>query len=201
MDVRKPHEFVLTLSADRSNIKDVLKATLHTIFFHRFFTPLQPATQDVLEITLPYVNDEDIATLIDSKATALIRQLDSNSQQTTTSPQYSSAKPTRGILAVQFLERKRRKSGFFFAKADEETVWETWILGITLTGARSEPEAARNRRVMESNLQKAGMDIVHFVNVEKAHIPPITTNDTNPFPYQILVNPKNEGWDRQLGIF
>ena len=127
----------------------------------------------------------------------LLRQLDTASQQT--SPPYS-AKAGRGTLVVQFLERKRRK-GWFVAKADEETVWENWIIEVVLTSARSEPEAARNRRQMEKNLQKAVMRIVELVNKERNHIPPITTNESNPFPYQILVNPKTDGWGQRLGIF
>ena len=170
---------------------------LHTIFFHRFFTPLYPATHDVLDLTLPYVSESDIESLIDQRTTALLRQLDTVSQQT--SPQHS-AKAGRGTLVVQFLERKRRK-GWFVAKADEETVWENWIIEVTLTSARSEPEAARNRRQMEKNLQKAATNVVEIVNKERNHIPPITTNENNPFNHQILVNPKSDGWGQRLGIF
>ncbi|KAK5706724.1 hypothetical protein LTR97_001714 [Elasticomyces elasticus] len=186
----KPPEFTLELSADRSNVKDVVKGIMHTVFFHRFFTPLTPATHDVLDTTLPYVSEDDIEELIETKATALVRSLDTASS-THTSPQYNAKSngTSRGSLAIKFLEKKRRK-GWFIAKADEETVWETWTIEVTLTSARSEPEAERNRRVMESSLQKAAMKVVTTVNEEKGHIPPITTNESNPFPYQIVVNPK-----------
>ncbi|KAK4899216.1 hypothetical protein LTR27_003447 [Elasticomyces elasticus] len=203
----KPPEFTLELSADRSNVKDVVKGDdasartgyhgtdastgiMHTVFFHRFFTPLTPATHDVLDTTLPYVSEDDIEELIETRATALVRSLDTASS-THTSPQYSAKSngTSRGSLAIKFLEKKRRK-GWFIAKADEETVWETWTIEVTLTSARSEPEAERNRRVMESSLQKAAMKVVTTVNEEKGHIPPITTNESNPFPYQIVVNPK-----------
>ena len=169
---------------------------LHTIFFHRFFTPLQPATHDVLDMTLPYVFEDDIATLIDQRTNAFIRQLDSASTQQ--SPQYQ-PKTGRGQLVLQFLEKKRRK-GWFVAKADEETVWENWVIDVTLTSARSEPEAARNRRQMEQQLMTAAMKIVETVDRDRNHIPPITTNETNPFPYQILINPKSDGWGQKMGI-
>ncbi|TKA78592.1 hypothetical protein B0A55_03874 [Friedmanniomyces simplex] len=194
MDTRKPPEFTLELVADRSNVKDVVKGLVHTIFFHRYFTPLTPATHDVLDTTLPYVSEDDIEDLIETRATAFVRSLDTATSTQHTSPQYSAKSTTaatsRGTLAVKFLEKKRRK-GWFIAKADEETVWETWVLEVTLTSARSEPEAARNRRVMEGSLQEAAMKVVAVVNREKGHIPPITTNESNPFPYQIVVNPKN----------
>ena len=45
---------------------------------------------------------------------------------------------------------------------------------------------------MESSLHKAAMKIVAIVNRDKDHIPPITTSDANPFPYQIVLNPKQE---------
>lgn len=68
--------------------------------------------------------------------------------------------------------------------------------------ARSEPEAQRNRRLMERSLQKAVMRVVGIVNRERAHIPPITTNESNPFPYQVLVNPSGkEGVVGKMGIF
>ena len=174
-----------------------VQGILHTVFFHRFFTPLQPTTHDVLDITLPYVSEDDIETLIDQRTNAFIRQLDSASAQQ--SPQYQ-PKAGRGQLVLQFLEKKRRK-GWFVAKADEETVWENWLIDVTLTSARSEPEAVRNRRQMESQLQKAAMEIVTIMDRDRGHIPPITTNETNPFPYQILVNPRNDGWSQKMGTF
>ena len=43
---------------------------------------------------------------------------------------------------------------------------------------------------MESSLQKTAMKILAIVSRDKDHIPPITTSETNPFPYRIVVNPK-----------
>lgn len=54
---------------------------------------------------------------------------------------------------------------------------------------------------MEKSLQKTTMKIIDIVNRDKGHIPPITTTESNPFPYQILVNPKNDGWSQRMGIF
>lgn len=143
-------------------------------------------------MTLPYVAEDDIETLIDQRTNAFIRQLESPSLQSSS----SQPKPGKGQLVLQFLEKKRKKT-WFVAKADEETVWEKWIIDVTLTSARSEPEAARNRKQMEQQLQTAAMAIVETVNKEREHIPPITSNDSNHFPYQILVNPKGEGWSQR----
>ncbi|GAB7362168.1 hypothetical protein MBLNU230_g2194t1 [Neophaeotheca triangularis] len=198
MEPRRAPEYQLEVTADRPNVKDVVKGVLHTIFFHRYFTPLYPATHDVLDITLPYVTDDEIETLVEQRATALVRQLDvANNQQ---SPQYSQ-KGGKGQIVVQFLEKKRRKGGWFGTKADEETVWECWVVDVTLATSRSENDGTKTRRQMERSLQKASMKIISVVNRDRNHIPPITTTEANPFPYQILVNPKNDGWGQKMGIF
>jgi hypothetical protein len=58
---------------------------------------------------------------------------------------------------------------------------------------------------MTKSLQKAAFKIVNIVNQYKDHIPPITTTDQNPFPYQIVVNPKaattNDTWSPRIGFF
>ena len=151
----------------------------------------------MLDLTLPYVSDDDIEDLIEQRTNTFLRQLDSTSTQA--SPQYQ-PKGGRGRLVLQYLEKKRKK-GWFVTKADEETVWENWIIDVALTSARSEPEADRNRQRMEQQLQDAAMKVVQIVNRDRGHIPPITGNDANAFPYQILVNPKNDGWSHKMGIF
>lgn len=116
-------------------------AVLHTIFFHRYFTPLRPATHDLLDCTLPYVSDMDLETLVDQRVSTLIRQLDvTPTSSTPGSPQHGQkqrAEGGRGQLVVQFMEKKRKK-GWFGGKADEEMVWESWVLDVTLASPRTE---------------------------------------------------------------
>jgi autophagy-related protein 101 len=54
---------------------------------------------------------------------------------------------------------------------------------------------------MESMLQREALRIVAIVNKDKDHIPPITTSESNPFPYQIVLNPKLEGWGNRMSLF
>lgn len=124
----------------------------------------------------------------------------------------------RGLMAVQFFEKKRRKA--WFTKGEEEVCWEQWTLDVTLATPRTESgmdiyttsmevmlmqlkllERAKVRKAMEAMLLKAAMKIVTTVNREKDHIPPITTSEANPFPYQIVINPKGDGWGARMGIF
>jgi hypothetical protein len=57
---------------------------------------------------------------------------------------------------------------------------------------------------MTKSLEKAAHKIISIVNRDKDHIPPITTADANPFPYQIVVNPKSvaeNDWRPRIGLF
>jgi len=193
MEQRRPPEYIIEVFADPSSVKDVVRGILHTIFFHRFFPSIRPKTRDILDLTLPFVDDVELETLIDQRTATLVRQLDTSSDL--------GARNTgvRGLMAVQFFEKKRRKA--WFMKGEEEVCWEQWTLDVTLATPRTESERAKVRKAMEAMLLKAAMKIVTTVNREKDHIPPITTSEANPFPYQIVINPKDNGWGARMGIF
>ena len=110
-----------------------LPGILHTIFFHRFFPSIRPRTWDLLDLTLPVVDDVELETLIDQRTTALIRQID------TTSNLHSNS--VRGQMAVQFFERRRRKA--WFSKAEDEVCWEQWTLDVTLATPKTESGPSR----------------------------------------------------------
>ena len=158
------------------------------------------------------MEDVELETLIDQRTATLVRQLDTSSDMD------SRNTGVRGSMAVQFFEKKRRKA--WFTKGEEEVCWEQWTLDVTLATPRTESgmalsdmrfnrfltwvliERAKVRSAMEAMLLKAAMKIVTTVNREKDHIPPITTSEANPFPYQISINPKGEyGWGARMGIF
>ncbi|KAI9758322.1 MAG: hypothetical protein M1815_003527 [Lichina confinis] len=189
MEQRRSPEYILEVLADPTSVKDVVKGILHTIFFHRYFPSIRPKSRDLLDVTLPVVDEVELDTLIDQRATALIRQID------TTSNRHSNS--GRGQVVVQFFEKKRRKA--WFAKAEEEVCWEQWTLDVTLATPRTESERAKVRVAMESMLQRTVKKIVITANRDVDHIPPITTSETNPFPYQIITNPREDGW--RMSIF
>ncbi|KAH8600806.1 autophagy-related protein [Bisporella sp. PMI_857] len=193
MEQKQPKypQHVIEVFADLSSVRDVVRGILHTIFFHRFLLSIRPRTRDVLDLTLPVVEDAELETLIDQRTATLIRQLDTSS--------YNNAGP-RGSLVVSFLE-KRRKKGWFPGRGDEDLCWESWTLEVTLSTPETETERAKVRKAMEAMLLKAAMKIVTLVNTYKDHIPPIMTSEANPFPYQITVNKgqMRDGWG--IGIF
>jgi hypothetical protein len=65
----------------------------------------------------------------------------------------------------------------------------------------SSTERAKVRKAMGNMLQKAALKILTVVNRDKDHIPPITTSDSNPFPYRIVVNPRTDGWGNRMGLY
>ncbi|KAI9706821.1 MAG: hypothetical protein M1820_004792 [Bogoriella megaspora] len=200
MEPRRPPEYILEVLSDPFSLKDTVKALLHTIFFHRYFPPIRPLTRDFLDVTLPAIDDVDLETLIDQRATALMRQMD-NAGGSYGGRGEGGEGGSRGQLAVRFFEKKRRKTYFSFGKADDDICWEQWILNVSLTRAKDEMAAAKVRKAMEMSLEKNAQKIVNIVNRDKDHIPPITTTESNPFPYDILVNPKSDGWGQRIGIF
>lgn len=105
---------------------DKAPAILHTIFFHRYFTSISPLTRDLLDLTLPAIDDVDLETLIEQKTHALRRAIDSAHQPR-----------GRGQISIQFFEKKRRKT-YFFTKAEEDVCWEQWTLDVTLAQPRTE---------------------------------------------------------------
>ncbi|KAL4800961.1 DUF1649 domain protein [Aspergillus venezuelensis] len=209
MEPRKtPPEYFLEIFADTTTVRDVLKGVLNLIFFHRYFPSIRPTTFDVLDFTLPAINDVDLETLIDSRISSLVRQ-HSSSAVTGGGSSYSSSGAgsggVRGRIAVEFYEKKRRHSGTWFSglagKGEEEVCWEVWNLDVTVATPRTESERAKVRKAMENMLQKAALKILAVVNRDKDHIPPITTTDSNPFPYRIILNPRTDGWQNRFSLY
>lgn len=64
-----------------------------------------------------------------------------------------------------------------------------------------EIERAKVHKAMENMLQKAALKILAVVNKDKDHIPPITTSESNPFPYRIVLNPRSDSWQNRIGLY
>ncbi|KAL3252824.1 hypothetical protein ABHI18_009866 [Aspergillus niger] len=201
MEPRKtPPEYFLEIFADTTNVRDVLKGILNTIFFHRYFPSIRPITFDVLDFTLPAINDVDLETLIDSRVSSLVRQ-----HSSAASAPEGGGGGVRARMAVEFYEKRRRRPGIWFGglsgKGEEEVCWEVWNLDVTIATPRTESERAKVRKAMENMLQKAVLKILAVVNRDKEHIPPITTSDSNPFPYRVVLNPRSDGWQNRFGLY
>ena len=135
----------------------------------------------------------------------------------------------RGQITVQFFERKRRKA--WLTRGEEEVCWETWTIKVTVAEPRTDngtslhsmiplqtltqmcginthictnspmTERAKVRKAMEQTLFTTAMKIVTFVNTHKDHIPPITTQGGNPFPYKINLESKETSWVSRIRMY
>lgn len=112
-------------------------AILHTIFFHRFFPSITPQSREVLDITLPFVEDQELDTMIEKRTAELEREL---SAERTHAP-HSAGGGGRGNISVQFFEKKRRKTWYMraaYGGGDEEICWECWTVKVTVAEPRTE---------------------------------------------------------------
>ncbi|KAI1878054.1 uncharacterized protein JN550_000236 [Neoarthrinium moseri] len=216
MEQQNPQEFILDVFTDPASVRDVVRAILHTIFFHRFFPSITPQSREVLDITLPYVSNQELDTMIENRTAELDREL---SAERTHAPNPAGGVGAgggpgggggggggggRGNISVQFFEKKRRKTWYMraaYGGGDEEICWESWTVKVTVAEPRTESERAKVRKAMEQTLLTTVMKIITCVNQNKDHILPITTSETNPFPYQIHVNQKDDGWAKRIGIY
>ncbi|KAF8241719.1 DUF1649-domain-containing protein [Wilcoxina mikolae CBS 423.85] len=188
----RPPVFSLEVLTDRALLNDILKGVLCTIFFHRFFSSFRPKTRDLLDLTLPSFDDQELDTLIEARVASLLRSIEAS----------PSPSPTlaRGQLAIQFYEKRPRKASWF-TKAEEKVCWEQWLLNVTIVTPRTETDRAKARRQIEDQLQATILKIITIAGNEKNHVPPITTNDVNPFPYTIVISQKGDTWGTRMGIF
>ncbi|KAK3313861.1 hypothetical protein B0H66DRAFT_364634 [Apodospora peruviana] len=181
-------EFILEAFADPNSVREVVQGILHTIFFLRFFPSVVPVTRDVLGLDLAYVPEAEIETLIDQRVATLVRQLEVERNQPHAHPGPTSTNGSgRGQVTVQFFEKKRRKA-WYNMRGEDEVCWESWTIKVTVAEPRTESERAKVRKAMETTLHNAVMKSITLANAHKDHIPPITTTESNPFPYQININ-------------
>ena len=107
--------------------------------------------------------------------------------------------------------RKARRRGLLgsmeirgYAGYAEDRVRSVSIPKAPVDGPLADVSVTERLKVMkasETTLHKAVLKIVTIVNQYKDHIPPITTSEVNPFPYQITLNPRLEGWNKNTGLY
>lgn len=100
-----------------------------------------------------------------------------------------------GEIGLQFFEQ-RVKRATWFGRAQEDRCWEQWIISVAIVNAKSDTERESLNKKTEKQLREIFLSIVSTVNEHKDHIPPITTTDSTPFPFEIVVpgTSQGEGW-------
>lgn len=168
-----------------------------TIFFHRLFGPVTPITTEFMDIAYPMAaNLPDLDSLIDTKIDQLIRK------------DFGAGDgPREGQLMIQFLdgngEKSKKKSSWFGHLTEEKPLapWESWAINVTclpLSGvdlpAPGDQAVNRAERLLQLALlsfENALAEVIHLVDHNKHHIPPIMTLEVLPFPYEISIGPSD----------
>ncbi|TGZ81096.1 DUF1649-domain-containing protein [Ascodesmis nigricans] len=220
--MERPPVFTLEVLADRTLLNDVVKGSfihceeftaiilavgrprafrrvwdkegvLYTIFFHRLFSSFRPSTRDLLDLTLPSFDDAELDDMINQRLAQLMRSMEPSTN--------AGPRTSRGQLAVRFYEKRPRKASWF-AKAEEKVCWEQWTLNVTVMAPSTDSsEKIAVRKKIERQLEKTLRTIIATAGSKKDHVPPITSNDSNPFPYAIVISPKDDTWGARMGIF
>eukprot|EP00164_Ancoracysta_twista_P003773 GFYU01005058.1.p1 GENE.GFYU01005058.1~~GFYU01005058.1.p1 ORF type:complete len:199 (-),score=33.24 GFYU01005058.1:454-1050(-) len=171
------------LTVQPHQVKEVLRCLCQTILFNRALGSLRPrdVDSDLFDITYPRCGDPAMDRLVESKIEEFVRFLDKNDYR-------------KGQLVLSFFERRVKK--VWFSKHEEKVYWETWTMNVDITPEIDHPGERQvvHQRVEEA-LRECLMQIVQIVNEKRDHIPPVTTTDVAPFPYEITIPNPADSWN------
>jgi len=175
----EPHpKITIDLVLDRHLTKDVLRAILHSILFHRLFGTVKPKTFEVLDVTMPGVADPGMESLVDEKVDAFWRGVDTGASKS-------------GQIIVTFSEKKQKKTTWFQVYAGEEEVpWEQWIISAEIR----QPKSDQDRQAFDANLTatltSSLRTMLKHTSSERGRmaVPLITeAQSISPFPIKMVV--------------
>ncbi|KAI9009968.1 hypothetical protein CLU79DRAFT_839776 [Phycomyces nitens] len=181
-----PHVFDIEMAqVPREHVKDVLRAILHSICFHRLLINITPRELRVLETTVSTTDSPDVEILIEERVNEFV--------QSTSLSQTKQAK-----MAVLFYEKRLKKNWYQFSKSEELACWEQWSITLSIINPQTETERYKAQRSVSRNLSQCLLDVLKMANDYKEHIPSITTTEGNPFPYQMATPTKSETWNAMI---
>ncbi|KAG8990827.1 hypothetical protein FRB94_011406 [Tulasnella sp. JGI-2019a] len=189
----------LDIVLERPQSKDVMRALLHAILFHRLFGTIKPQTIDVLDVTFPGVSDPEIESQVNAKVDALWRALDSIPGGNNVIK--------KGQIIVVLSEKRPKTKWFSISMGEEEVAWEQWVVTIELLPARQSSQSQSNNSNYytskpiftkpqfpptpnPTDLNQTLLQILTHVSSNQGRdaVPPIMTNTgISPFPLRIDV--------------
>ncbi|KAA1479439.1 DUF1649-domain-containing protein [Dentipellis sp. KUC8613] len=160
---------------DRHNTRDVLRALLHAILFHRLFGSIKPQTFEVLDVTLPGVADPEMEALVDEKVEMFWKGMENGANK-------------RGQISVTFSGKQQKKS-WIGLSYEEDVPWEQWIIDAEIRQPRSEEERSKFNQTLASTLTKSLYTMLTQTSSEQGRsaVPPILKASVSPFPMKIVV--------------
>ncbi|KGR02937.1 hypothetical protein MG1_01183 [Candida albicans GC75] len=183
-------EFIINVIAERSVLRESLKGIIWTIFFNRLFGPITPVTNEFMNVSYPMANNlPDLDSLIDEKVNRILNQITEVSNQ--------------AKINVQFLSKSsnKKKTGWFgnstYNVQDNLVVWESWLINVeSLPLDQVSNGESKNVQTSIQNFANNLTRIYDIADKFKEHIPPITSLDSAPFPYKIIIPEKKSDHNR-----
>ncbi|PVU92655.1 hypothetical protein BB561_003699 [Smittium simulii] len=169
----KPLEFKLHIKVDQSSIQPVLNAIINSIIFYRYFSPVKPFIIHAFNsIAYPTINDPNTELVISTKISQILKNL----QKT----------PISYKLIIEFNTRIIKKT--WFTTNEESVCWERWIVTVeTFSSLGLSFEKVLDK--LKIDLRDTLLKIIDLVDYNKDHIPLISKTDSNPFPFEISIDP------------
>eukprot|EP00899_Mesostigma_viride_P017893 jgi/Mesvir1/26104/Mv06823-RA.1 len=178
------------LEVELHQIKEVLRAILHTIMFNRALGLVRPRDTDseLFNITYVQCGDPAIERAVEEKIDAFVAWVERQAP--------AAARGRKcGQMNLAFFEKRQKQ--LWFSHKEERLFWEQWYIPLSvvtcdssdLNAARVCPllEHSRRHRTLEPALRNTLTQILKIVNEKKDHIPPVVSSDVASFPYQISI--------------
>ncbi|KAK4689353.1 hypothetical protein P7C73_g768, partial [Tremellales sp. Uapishka_1] len=150
----------LTITADRSNVKVVLRALLYAIFFHRNLDNVEPETYEFLETHVTCAPTPALEREITSKIELFSRTFVDTGRNS-------------GEIAVVFLQRIPKKG--WFAITEELVPWEEHLISIRFPS----PAPSRSQKPLPNPLPGALIQLLTFCAEKKANVPPLSSGSAD----------------------
>jgi len=162
------------LVVELNYVKEVLRCILHTIIFNRAIGLIQPVEEvvDFIDYVYVRVNDETIEKDVSEKVEIFQHMLKKKDVK-------------EGKVIISF---EHQPQGGWFS---QKVCWERWLINIVLPTKENTGETTTQ---LYQDLHQRITQILRIVNDNKNHIPPLTTKEVTPFPYEISFPGSGEGW-------
>ncbi|KAL6304037.1 autophagy-related protein [Sparassis latifolia] len=165
----------IDLVLDRHTTKEVLRAVLHSILFHRLFGTVKPQIFELLDVTMPGVDDPDMKELVENKVEAFWKGIEGVANK-------------RGQIIVIFSEKRPRKT--WFMMGEEEVPWEQWIINAEIRQPTTDKDRQTFNANLTSTLTKSLKTMLTHASSDRGRsaVPLITNAEgISPFPTKIVV--------------
>jgi len=179
------------LEVEAHQVREILRSVLHTIVFNRALGCVKPVDieSELFDISYVQCGDEAVRQAIEEKITACCSWLERNPGK---------------VMQVNFAFYEKRRKQAWFGRHGERMYWEQWCIPLAQIAPADCPDSAapmdggarRDRKAaLEAALEDALTLILSIVNSKRDHIPPVVTQDTVTFPFEISIEGSESSFD------